>query len=68
MRSADRSTPQYLDVLVEHLKEAPARSVLHIEVRHDDDCKVFVGRPCDCEPEVESGARVDRKYGGEVTL
>lgn len=58
--------PKYIDPLLEHLARSPAESgVHHVEVRHDDDCPIFDGEACDCEPEVESGARVDEKYGGE---
>ena len=35
-----------------------------IEVRHDDDCPMLDGKPCNCTPVIETGARVDRKYGG----
>jgi hypothetical protein len=65
MRSNDRSLPQYLEDLVDRLTGAPTGSILHVEIRHDDDCPVFRHRPCGCEPIIESGKRIDRKYGGE---
>ena len=46
------------------MKDIPPGEIVHVEVRHDDDCGIFEDRPCDCEPETESGARVERKYGG----
>lgn len=58
--------PNYVDALLEHLANSPlGPGVHHVEVRHDDDCPIFDGRPCDCEPEIESGERVDEKYGDE---
>ena len=64
MRPNDSSTPRYVEGLVEHLEGAPMGTVLHVEIRHDDNCRIFRGRPCNCDPEIESGVRVDRKYGG----
>ena len=68
------SESRYLQALLAHLREAPADpgSVVHVEVRHDDDCGIWAGRPCDCSPEIETGGRVERKYdrrgaGGEGT-
>ena len=56
--------PPYLRQALANVKHVRPGEVVHVEVRHDDDCGIFEGRPCDCEPEVESGARVERKYGG----
>lgn len=58
--------PTYLRQVPRNVKDVPAGEVIHVEIRHDDDCGTFKGRACDCEPEVESGQRVDRKYGGGV--
>ena len=56
----------YSKVLLSHLREVQfSPGVHHIEVRHNDDCGFFRDKPCDCEPVVESGARVERKYGGQ---
>lgn len=57
----------YIRQLLKHLQENPPEpgDVHHVEVRHDDDCRIWDGRPCDCEPVVESGARVNRRYGGD---
>ena len=57
-------SPNYLRQVLQHGKDVPPGEVVHVEVRHDDDCGIFENRACDCEPEVESGDRVDRKYGG----
>ena len=64
MRPNGRS-PRYLDALLEIGKAAPIGSIIHVEVQHDDDCAFFRDKPCDCEPVVESGIRVEQKYGGE---
>ena len=56
----------YLEALFAHTERSPiGPGVHHVEVRHDPGCGLFHNRPCDCEPEIESGVRVDRKYGGE---
>jgi hypothetical protein len=54
--------PRYLDALLRHLRAVGIEpgKVHHVEVRHDDGCAHWKGRPCDCEPEIETGARVDR--------
>ena len=64
----NESAPNYLPVLLEHLTQTPTvrEGVHHVEVRHHDDCGMFHGKPCDCEPEIESGARVNRKYEGTL--
>lgn len=57
--------PAYLPLLIRHFQDRKLPpGVHHIEVRHDDDCAFWRGLPCDCEPIIETGARVDRKYGG----
>lgn len=61
-----KKRPKYLDALRQHLRESAAEpGVHHVEVRHDDDCRIFDGAACDCDPEVESGLRVEGKYGGD---
>lgn len=59
--------PSLLDIIFGHVQEAgiEPETVHHIEIRHDDDCAHWSGDGCDCEPEVESGTRVERKYGGD---
>lgn len=59
--------PRYLDAILAHLRSAPPEpgTVVHLEVRHDDDCLYWSGLWCDCAPEIETGDRVNRKYGGE---
>ena len=61
------SQPRYLQALLAHLRETPPDpgTVVHVEVRHDDDCGIWGGRPCDCSPAIETGANVDQKYGRE---
>lgn len=58
--------PNYVRALRKHLQENPPErgAVEHVEIRHDDWCRIFEGGTCDCEPVVESGTRIDRKYGG----
>ena len=58
--------PPYLRQALEHGKDDPRGEIVHVEIRHDDWCGIFEGRPCDCNPDVESGKRVDRKYGGKA--
>lgn len=60
-----RRVPRYLDAVLRHLKENPVTpgSVVHAEVRHERDCAHWSGRPCNCSPVIETGARVDRKHG-----
>ena len=58
--------PRYLKAIERHLRATgiePGR-IVHVEVRHDDDCAVWRREPCDCEPVIETGARVDQRYGG----
>ena len=64
---ATGNPPSWLKLVLRHLEDGvtPGR-VLHVEVRHDDWCRAWGGGSCNCTPEVESGARVDRKYGGEL--
>ena len=57
--------PPYLRQVLENVKHARAGEVVHVEVRHDDSCGILKGRACDCQPDVESGQRVERKYGGK---
>ena len=66
MRPNGTSVPRYLGALLKIGKAAPMGSIIHVEIRHDDDCRIFRGRPCNCEPEIESGVRVDGKYGGAL--
>ena len=60
-----RRPPKYLDRIVRHVEAVGVEpgTVVHVEVRHDDDCAYWSKRPCDCEPEVETGACVDRRHG-----
>ncbi len=50
-----KATPNYvpavMKALAEHGTPAPG-SVTEVQVLHDDDCPVFRGRRCDCNPEV----------------
>ena len=55
-------TDHYVRVLLKHMRRTPKAGVVHVEVRHDHGCAFLSDRPCDCQPEVESGARVDAKY------
>ena len=57
--------PSYLRQALEHMKHARPGEVIHVEIRHDDWCPIFEGGPCNCDPDVESGARVERKYDGQ---
>jgi hypothetical protein len=57
----------YFRVLLEHLKNAPLEDlVTHIEVYHDDWCDVFIGKECNCVPDVASGPAIQRKYEGDA--
>lgn len=62
---SQRRRPRYLDALLRHLQETGAQrgAVTHVEIRHLDGCAFWRGKPCNCEPEVETGARIDAKYG-----
>lgn len=56
-------TDNYIAAVLAHFAERGIRpDVHHVEVRHDDDCGMWSGDPCDCSPVVESGDRVDQKY------
>lgn len=59
--------PRYLDALLKHLERNPPEpgSLVHVEIRHDDDCPFWDGHHCDCDVEVETGEHVDRRHGGE---
>jgi hypothetical protein len=56
--------PRYLDqVRAAGAQQGPG--VYHVEVRHDAWCDLLHGRgPCNCNPTVQSGAAINRKYGG----
>lgn len=59
--------PSFLDLLLSHVLrsgDAASGQVQHIEIRHDDDCARWNGAACDCSPDIESGARIERRYGG----
>jgi hypothetical protein len=50
-----------------HLQEIdldPSGAPRHIQIRHDDDCACWEQGPtaCDCNPEIESGTRMDAAY------
>jgi hypothetical protein len=59
--------PNYLTALLQHLLalEIEPGTIVHTEVRHDDDCVIWKGKPCDCEPEIETSPEVQKKHGGE---
>ncbi len=56
--------PNYLRVLAAHLAASPELrgKVGHVEIRHDDFCAHWLGRPCNCNPQVLTGPAIDRKY------
>jgi hypothetical protein len=55
--------PSYLPAMVRHVQDVKLPpGVHHVEVHHAHDCGFWEGGPCDCDPIIESGARVDRKY------
>lgn len=60
------SRPRYLDALRRHLEENEIEpgELHHVEIRHDDGCAHWEGDACDCDPDVESGTRIRRKYEG----
>ena len=62
------TSDNYVPALLEHLRETPMGGVVHVEVRHDADCGFWHDHACDCSPTIETGARVDRKYGGEPSI
>ena len=56
---------RFLEVLEEHLKQAGIEPGLHhVEIRHDDECGIFEGRFCDCNPDILSGPLIDAKWDG----
>jgi len=60
----------YRRKLLRHLKESPlpAGRVSHCEVRHDDWCALLKGSGlCNCNPDIETGVRIDRKYSAQET-
>jgi hypothetical protein len=60
-----------LEPIRQHLErsgELRPGSVVHIEVRHDDGCAHWTGGRCDCAPELETGTRIEAKYGAEPHL
>jgi hypothetical protein len=62
----ERRLPAWLRPLLVHVQRTGLRpgSVAHVEVLHDDWCAHFYGRPCNCDPEIRTGTRIDRRYGG----
>lgn len=64
---SERRGRRHVSDILEHLSQVgelePGR-VHHVEVRHDDDCPFWDGHDCDCDPVIESGSRVERRYGG----
>jgi len=57
------SRSNYVAAILRHLQATGTTpGVHHIEARHDDDCGAWQGGRCDCEPEVETGRRIDAKY------
>lgn len=66
--SMSRRPRHVSEIIREHLEGVGLEpgQVHHVEVRHAEHCPFWDGHDCDCEPEVESGARVERKYGGDT--
>lgn len=57
----------YLAALVAHFQKAPLEGgVTHVEVRHDDWCRVFKGRRCNCNPTIVTGKSIQEKYEGDA--
>jgi len=45
--------PNYLKKILKRLQNAqPVVGVFPVEVRHDDWCDIFKGKPCNCDPDV----------------
>lgn len=62
---AEESRATLLDALAHHLKETSfSPGVHHLDILHDDDCGIFQGHACDCEPSIVSGPLIDAKYEG----
>lgn len=61
-------TDHYLRALLKHLQNTPLDpGVHHVEIRHDSWCALLAGEgPCNCDPEIETGQRVNSKYGHGV--
>ena len=36
----------------ELLRAAKPGEVTHVHAYHDDDCRIFQGEPCNCEPDI----------------
>ena len=55
---------RYVPYILKHLLEVapPPGMVRHIEIRHDLWCGIFRGLECNCEPIIETGDRINRKY------
>lgn len=59
-----KGQPNYLEALSRLLHETEvSMGVCHVEVRHADECARWSDGSCDCEPTLEVGARIERKYG-----
>lgn len=59
-----KEQPKYLPLVVRHAEDVKLPpGVHHVVIHHADGCAHWRGEPCDCEPVVESGARVDQEKG-----
>lgn len=45
--------PNYLQKVFEIAKHAEKGGVMHIDVKHDSWCAIYVGKNCNCNPEVK---------------
>jgi len=54
--------PAYVRELVELYRQGklPAGRLADVDVYHDDDCAIWTGGTCNCEPEVK--VRPDRRH------
>ncbi len=47
---------KYQKAILENLRDgqlAPqAGQVTHLDIYHDEDCSIFCGGPCDCNPDI----------------
>ena len=55
----------YLIHLLKHIRECGLEpgKLNQVEIRHEAGCAIWQGEPCDCEPEIETSPRVQRRYG-----
>jgi hypothetical protein len=51
-RKLRRTVGNYVPMVLALARHATPGTVNEVRVEHDDSCRIFRGKPCDCDPRV----------------